>query len=522
MRDLAPGMVVAGYRIDSLVGRGGMGVVYRAIQLELERVVALKVIAPELLDDDDVRTRFLTEARAAASVDHPNVIPVHTAGEDAGVAYIAMRFVAGEDLRSLVRHGGAMDGAEAAGIVGAGRRRAGRDPPRGLRPSRRQAREPAGRPRRTRLPDRFRAREDGAHHSGGTRTGQWVGTLDYVSPEQIRGGRIDARADVYALGGVLHYALTGRVPFERQGDEAKLWAQLSAPPPVPSEMRRGLPAQFDVAVVRAMAKDPDERYPSAGDLGRAAQAAAVGRTPTEPERMVARGAAAPGAAPTERVWPLRPRRAPRRGSPAGGVGGDAPRWSPRVSCWRPSSPSRRVLLTGDDDKGGAAVGAGATSTPTASPSPTASPTPTRETLPRLAKTISNVGQRPAGIALAGGDLWITSAREARLTRVDAAADRKRSRRPVVGPDAAAIVAYRGSPWVAMGDGPRRAASRRPDRQGTTAHPGFDGPAPARGDPTRSLGGERLARVAPALRPDDECAAAVDPGSRGGQRPDRRR
>ena len=72
-------------------------------------------------------------------------------------------------------------------------------------------------------------------HSGGTRTGQWVGTLDYVSPEQIRGGRIDARADVYALGGVLHYALTGRVPFERQGDEAKLWAQLSAPPPVPSD-----------------------------------------------------------------------------------------------------------------------------------------------------------------------------------------------------------------------------------------------------------------------------------------------
>ena len=117
MRELAPGAVVAGYRIESLVGRGGMGVVYRAVQSGLERVVALKVIAPELLDDDDVRARFLAEARAAASVDHPNVIPVHDAGEDDGVAYIAMRFVAGDDLRSLVRRGGALDPAEAAGLV---------------------------------------------------------------------------------------------------------------------------------------------------------------------------------------------------------------------------------------------------------------------------------------------------------------------------------------------------------------------------------------------------------------------
>ena len=147
MRELAPGTVVAGYRIESLVGRGGMGVVYRAVQLDLERVVALKVIAPELLDDDDVRARFLTEARAAASVDHPNVIPVHAAGEDDGVAYIAMRFVAGDDLRSLVRHGGPLDPAEAARPGRAGRRRAGRDPPGRVRAPRRQAREPARRPR---------------------------------------------------------------------------------------------------------------------------------------------------------------------------------------------------------------------------------------------------------------------------------------------------------------------------------------------------------------------------------------
>src|SRR5215210_6512745 len=105
MPPLVPGSEVAGYRIESLVGRGGMGVVYRALQLGLERIVALKVIAPELLDDEDARRRFLKEARAAASVDHPNVIPVHEAGSDGEVAFIAMRFVAGSDLRSLVRAG---------------------------------------------------------------------------------------------------------------------------------------------------------------------------------------------------------------------------------------------------------------------------------------------------------------------------------------------------------------------------------------------------------------------------------
>ena len=163
MRDLAPGSVVAGYRIESLVGRGGMGIVYRAVQLDLDRVVALKVIAPELLDDDDVRARFLTEARAAASVDHPNVIPVHAAGEDDGIAYIAMRFVAGDDLRSLVRYGGPFDPAGRGGDRRAGRRRAGRDPPGRVRAPRRQAGEPAGRPRQPRLSDRLRAGEGRVH-----------------------------------------------------------------------------------------------------------------------------------------------------------------------------------------------------------------------------------------------------------------------------------------------------------------------------------------------------------------------
>src|SRR6201990_3443254 len=114
MAVLARGTIVAGHRIESFVGRGGMGVVYRAVQIDLDRVVALKGIAPELLEDADIRERFLAEARAAAGIDHPNVIPVHAAGEDGGVAYIAMRFVEGDDLRTLIKRTGPRDPQRAA------------------------------------------------------------------------------------------------------------------------------------------------------------------------------------------------------------------------------------------------------------------------------------------------------------------------------------------------------------------------------------------------------------------------
>src|SRR3954454_12102710 len=299
MKELAPGALLAGYRIESLIGRGGMGVVYRATQIRLHRVVALKVIAPELLDDDDVRRRFLAEARAAASVDHPNVIPVHDAGAQDGIAFIAMRYVPGDDLRSLVRRGGALDPREAAELVAQAAAALAAIPRSGfVHRDVKPANLLVDGNRHVYLTD-FGLAKAVLTQTGGTRTGHWVGTLDYVSPEQVRGGRIDARADVYALGGVLHYALTGRVPFEREGDEAKLWAQLSAPPPAPSTLQPSLRGEFDVVVARAMAKAPEHRSPSPGDLGRAARAAVLGQLPTEPERVVARGAAAPDAGPTE-------------------------------------------------------------------------------------------------------------------------------------------------------------------------------------------------------------------------------
>jgi len=268
---LAPGAVVAGYRIESVLGRGGMGVVYRASDLELGRVIALKVIAPDLLEDAGIRERFLKEARAAASIEHPHVIPVYAAGERDGVAYIAMRLIDGDDVKALISREGPLDPGRAADLIV--RAAAGLD-----------AIHRAGYVHRDVKPANVLVDRDGHVYvtdfglakqmlstGAATATGRWVGTLDYIAPEQIRSQRVDARTDVYALGGVLSFVLTGRVPFEREGDEAKLWAQLSEPPPVPSQLRPELPRALDAVVARAMAKRAEDRYPSAGDLGRAAR-----------------------------------------------------------------------------------------------------------------------------------------------------------------------------------------------------------------------------------------------------------
>ena len=215
-----------------VAGRGGMGVVYRATQLALDRTVALKVIAAGLLEDQTVRNRFVRESKVAASIDHPNVIPIYYAGEEDGIAYIAMRYVAGDDLRSLVD---ATVRSTRNGRRGSSRRRAAprRRPRRRARPPRHQARQRPARPGGPRLPDRLRARQARASQAGTTKPGHWVGTLDYVAPEQIQGERVDARADVYALGCLLYYTLTGEVPYKREGDEARLWAHLHDPPPKP-------------------------------------------------------------------------------------------------------------------------------------------------------------------------------------------------------------------------------------------------------------------------------------------------
>ena len=297
MAELQPGDEFAGYRIEGIAGRGGMGVVYRATQLALDRVVALKLIAPDFAEDPSFRDRFKRESRTAAKIEHPHVITVYEAGEANGQLFISMRFIEGTDLKALInREGGlapprtativnqvagALDAAHAHGLIH-----------RDIKPGNVLIASDNGSDHAF-LTDFGLTKHLAASTSGMTKTGTWVGTLDYVAPEQISGGQVDARSDIYSLGCVVFQTLTGEVPYQRDSDVAKLWAHMHDPPPSVSESKPDLPSEWERVIRRAMAKEPDDRYLSAGDLGRAALAAAQGEMLTSPERSVATGAAAP-------------------------------------------------------------------------------------------------------------------------------------------------------------------------------------------------------------------------------------
>jgi hypothetical protein len=292
----------AGYRIERSLGRGGMGVLYLAVEPGLERHVALKLIAPEAAADEVFARRFAEESRIAASIEHPNVVPIYAAGEEDGIPFIAMRYVSGSDLgRRLAREGrlepavaaaliaqvgNGLDAIHAAGLVH-----------RDVKPANVLLSETGGGDDHAYITD-FGVARNVATESGLTQTGRFVGTLDYVAPEQISGGAVDARADVYALGCLLFKLLTGDVPYPRDGEAARLYAHLNDPPPAPSLYAAAVPMALDDVAIRAMSKAPEDRYPSAGDLGRAAVAALSGSSPELPERTVATGAAATRTAET--------------------------------------------------------------------------------------------------------------------------------------------------------------------------------------------------------------------------------
>ena len=259
-RRIAAGDVVAGYEIGALVGRGGMGEVFRARDVRLERPVALKLLVERLSDDEGFRDRLLRESRLAASLDHPNVVPIYEAGDADGRLFIAMRFVDGTDLRALMRREGpmppertiaiatqvadALDAAHARGLVH-----------RDVKPSNVLLDHQGGR-------EHVYLADFGLTQSvsdTGPTDGQLMGTVDYVAPEQIRGDRVDARADVYALSCLLFEALTGTLPFTGASDVAVVFAHLQDEPPRATERRPGLPAALDAVLAHAMAKDPDDR-----------------------------------------------------------------------------------------------------------------------------------------------------------------------------------------------------------------------------------------------------------------------
>jgi predicted Ser/Thr protein kinase len=281
--------------IEKVLGEGGMGIVYLARDERLDRQVALKVIVPQLAHDPEFRERFEFEARSAAAIDHPNVIPIYSAGASEDRLFIAMRYLEGTDLRTLLREQGplepeeavaivadvaaALDAAHSAGLVH-----------RDVKPANVLIAGSAGN-RSAYLTDFGLTKGLQGNSAQLTGTGQWIGTVDYVAPEQMTTGLVDARTDVYALGCVLFEMLTGSPPFAGS-DMQKMWHQVNEPVPALGEELDAL----DPVIARATEKEPGERFPSAGDFARAARAAVEGTVADVPEQSVATGAAASGLA----------------------------------------------------------------------------------------------------------------------------------------------------------------------------------------------------------------------------------
>jgi Protein kinase domain len=349
--ELSQGDEFAGYRIERALGRGGMGVLYLAMEPGLDRRVALKLIAPEAADDEVFARRFAEESKIAASIEHPNVVPIYAAGEENGVPYIAMRYVSGSDLGRRTRHEGRLDPEMAVALIaqvgnGLDAIHAAGLVHRDVKPANVLLSGQAG-GEHAYITD-FGVARNVATDSGLTQTGRFVGTLDYVAPEQISGGEVDARADVYALGCLLFKLLTGDVPFPGDSEAARLYAHLNEPPPAPSLRVEGVPMPLDDVAIRAMSKVPQDRYPSAGDLGRAAAAALHGEQPTVPERTVATGAAATREAPVTTTAGAT--------KAAGGPIDPTRRVGPE---WRARRPPRRLLLAGGLLGGAALIAAAA-------------------------------------------------------------------------------------------------------------------------------------------------------------------
>jgi serine/threonine protein kinase len=297
MTGLSMGSTFAGYLVEDVLSRGGMGIVYRARELRPERVVALKVIAPELAAEPQFRTRFLQESQLAAAIEHPHVVPVLRVGEENGLLFIAMRLIRGRDLATIIGEEGRLEPARIAGLID--QVADALDTAHGMGLVHRDVKpanilvESHRRGEHAYLTD-FGLTKAFASTSGVTSTGVVVGTVDYMAPEQLEGGALDARTDVYSLGCVLFQGLTGEVPYPRENRAARMYAHLHAPPPAVSERVPELPPQFDEVVQRGLAKDPRSRYPSAGDLARAGLAAAQRQSPAAVgERSVGTGEAAP-------------------------------------------------------------------------------------------------------------------------------------------------------------------------------------------------------------------------------------
>jgi DNA-binding beta-propeller fold protein YncE len=379
----AIGSTLAGYRLDALIARGGMGVVYRATQLALERPVALKVIARELADKEGFRERFLRESRLAARLDHPSVVPVFDAQEEEGELIVAMRLVEGGDLRRLIDREGPLAPARAVGLLGQVANAL-------------DAAHAAGIVHRDVKPHNILVEGDRAYLSdfglakafegtGAGSSASIVGTVEYMAPEQWRGGRVGPAADVYSLGCVLYEALTGIVPFAR-GE---------------ADTEPEIPQGIDAVIERAVSKEPAERYRTAGALIAAAQER-VGATPA-----VTRVLSIREEQPTVRI---------------GGPGGGRRRLTTRTKQWLGAGVAAAAgaiaLLF-------ALLGGGS---------------------PSVSSPIS-VGKGPLRLAVGGGAVWATSGHDGTLSRIDPTSLEVVGRPLRLGAGISGVAYGAGSVWV---------------------------------------------------------------------------
>jgi serine/threonine protein kinase len=335
------GAEFAGYRLEELIGHGGMSIVYRAEHLKLERTVALKLLMPELSEDESFRERFTRESRLAAALDHPNVIPIYEAGDQDGVFYIAMRYVGGSTLKSLLESEGSLGAQRTASIISqvASALNAAHDEKglvhRDVKPANilivpGHGAEEAD---HVYLSDFGIAKQRAA--GGLTKTGMFVGTADYAAPEQIEGKELDRRADVYALGCVLYETLTGAPTYEKDSEVALMYAHLLEPPPSLTKARPDLPPEIDGVLAKAMAKSRDDRYETTRDFAadvrksligtatrhtRAGDQAAAAASPVPPssETVVAASQSPPTEAPAEPTPGPPPPPPPEAAAPTGG------------------------------------------------------------------------------------------------------------------------------------------------------------------------------------------------------------
>ncbi len=403
---IGPGVLFGGYRIEAVVGRGGMGVVYRATDLSLERPVALKLIAPEFAQDRAFRERFLREPKLAASLDHPGVVPIYEAGEREGQLYLAMRWVEGSDLRQMLQRDGRLSPEVSVAVLSQVAEALDATHRRGL-------------VHRDVKPANILVDEDGHAYLGdfgiselgGVEAGaggRMAGTLDYLAPEQIRGEDVDGRTDCFALGCVLHECLSGAPPFRRETESEALWAHLRDPPPP----LRGYPA-LDPVIRRALAKEREDRYPGCEEMMRSAAAALGVESPAAGARRLSRAALLllVGGLLLAAVSAV---------AVLGSRGGDEQ--SPRT-------PALDVATNSV-----AAIGARDTSVELAVPLP----------------------GRPTDVALSGGTAWVSTVDSTSVTGVSART-RSITRTVPLSGRADAVAAGAGSVWVA--DGRRGVISR---------------------------------------------------------------